>query len=71
MLRLAQIETADTTDQQVADGKVEQAPQNIDRRGGQAYTGWRCEGTLESMSGDAIPEMGQRVRQERASEKVR
>jgi len=26
VLRLAQIETADTTDQQVADGKVEQAP---------------------------------------------
>lgn len=37
---LAQIEAADTAHKQVADGKVEEAPQGIDHRGGQAYPGW-------------------------------
>ena len=37
---LAQIEAADATDQQVADGQVEQAPQDIHRRGRQAYSRW-------------------------------
>ena len=37
VLGLAQIKVAHTTNQQVADGKVEEAPQDIDHRGGQAY----------------------------------
>lgn len=31
VLGLAQIEVADTTDEQVADGKVEEAPENINQ----------------------------------------
>lgn len=31
---IAQIEVADTTNEQVADGKVEEAPKHIDCRGG-------------------------------------
>jgi hypothetical protein len=30
---LAQIEAADTTDEHVANSKIEEAPQNIDHRG--------------------------------------
>jgi len=71
VLRLPQIEVADTTDQQVAGGKVEKTPQDIHRRGGQAHSRWRCEGTLESMARDSIAEMGQGVRQECAPEEVR
>ena len=37
---LAQTEAADTTNEQVADGKVEEAPEDIDHRGGQAHPGW-------------------------------
>src|SRR5580692_6401186 len=37
---LAQIEAADTTDEHVAHSKIEEAPQNIDHRGGQAFPGW-------------------------------
>jgi hypothetical protein len=36
---LSQIEGADTTDKKVADGKVEKPPQDVDYRGGQAYSG--------------------------------
>jgi len=31
MRRFAQIETTDTTDQQITDGKIEEAPCDIDR----------------------------------------
>ncbi len=37
VLGLAQIKAAHATDKQVADGKVEEAPCDIDGRGGQAY----------------------------------
>jgi hypothetical protein len=47
---LAQIEAADTTNQEVSDGKVEEAPYHIDYRGGQAHPRWRCKGALEGMS---------------------
>jgi hypothetical protein len=39
MPEVTQIEGADTADEKVADGKIEKAPQDIDHRGGQAYTG--------------------------------
>ena len=68
---LAQIETADTADKQVADGKVEESPKDIDHRGRQSYSGWRCEGALEGMAGDPIAEMRQGVREECAPEEVR
>ena len=70
MLGLAQIEVAHTTNQQVADGKVEEAPQDIDHRGGQAYPGRGCKWALEGVPRDPVAEMGQRVREECASKKV-
>jgi len=50
VLGLAEIEAADTADKQVGDGKIEKAPQDIDRRGRQAHSGGRCEGALEGMT---------------------
>jgi hypothetical protein len=38
VLRLAQVEVADATDELMANGKVEEAPQDIDHRGGQAFS---------------------------------
>ena len=35
---VAQIEAAHPADEQIGYGEVEESPQNIDRRGGQAYT---------------------------------
>lgn len=69
--RLAQIKTADTTDEQISDGEIEQAPRDIDHRGRQAHAGRRCERALERMPGDPIAEMGQSVREEYAPEEVR
>ena len=67
---LAQVEAADATDEQVGDGKVEQAPKDIDRRGGQAFAGRRCEGTLEGIARYSIDKMGHCVGQECAPEEV-
>ncbi len=41
---LAQIEAADTTDEQIADGKIKEAPYDIDRRGRQAHPGGDAKG---------------------------
>jgi hypothetical protein len=39
---LAQIKAADTTDEQIADGKIKEAPCDVDRRGGPAHSGWQA-----------------------------
>ncbi len=39
VLGLAKIEAADTADEQVTNGEVKEPPNDIDDRGGQAYTG--------------------------------
>ena len=70
VLGLAQIEAAHTTDKQVADGEVEEAPQDIDHRRGQAYPRGGSEGALEGLPRNPVAEMGQGVREERAPEKV-
>ena len=67
---LVQVEVPDPAHQQIADSKVEEAPQDIDRRGRQPDTGRGREGTLEGMARDPIAEMGQRVREEGAPEEV-
>ncbi len=67
----AQFEVPDPAHKQIADSKVEEAPQDIDRRGRQTYP-WRGrEGTLEGMARDPIAEMGQRVCEEGAPKEVR
>ena len=68
---LAQLEVADPAHKQIADSKIEEAPQDIDRRGRQPYPGRGCEGTLEGMSRDPIAQMGKRVSEEGAPEKIR
>ena len=68
---LAQFEVPDPAHKQIADSKVEQAPQDIDRRGRQSYAGRGREGALKGMARDPIAEMGQRVREEGAPEEVR
>ncbi len=61
---LAEIEATHTTNEQVADGKIEQAPEDIDCRGRQTHSRWRCEGALKRMPRDPIAQMGQGVREE-------
>ena len=68
---LAQFEVPDPAHKQIADSKVEEAPQDIDRRGRQPYPGRGGEGTLEGMARDPIAEMGQRVHEKGAPEEVR
>jgi hypothetical protein len=68
---LAQIEAADATDKQIADDEIKETPRDIDYRGGQAFPGRRCKRTLEGMPRDSIAEMGQSIREKRASEEVR
>jgi hypothetical protein len=71
MLRLAQFEVPNPAHQQIADSKVEEPPQNIDRRRRQPYSRRGGEGTLEGMARDPITEVGERVRDENAPEEVR
>src|ERR1019366_10801289 len=71
VLGLAQIETADTADEQVADSQIEKAPQDIDRRGRQPFPRRVRERTLEGMARNPIAEMRQGVREECAPEEVR
>jgi hypothetical protein len=68
---LTQIEAAHATDQQVAEGEIEEAPQYIYRRRGQAYPWWRREGTLERVPRDSIAQVRDSVGKERAPEEVR
>lgn len=70
MPSLAQIEAADTADKQITDSKVEEAPQDIDRRGRQPNSGRGGKRALEGMARDPIAKMGQRVREEGTPEKV-
>jgi hypothetical protein len=70
VLCLAQIKAADTTNKQVANRKVEEAPQDVDPRGRQAYPRGRCKGALKGVSRDSVAEMGQRVREEYSREKI-
>lgn len=67
---LAQFEVPDPAHQQIADSQVEEAPQDIDRRGRQPHPGRGREGTLESMTRDPVAEMGQCIREESTPEKV-
>ena len=71
MQGLSQLEVPDPAHKQIADSKIEEAPQYIDRRGRQPYPGRRREGTLEGMTRDPIAEMGKRVSEEGAPKKVR
>jgi len=61
VLRLAQIEVADATDEQVGDAEVEKSPKNIDHRRGQTFAGRGRERALEGMTGDSVAEMGKTV----------
>src|SRR5579863_5722158 len=66
----AQVEAADTTDEQIGDCKIEKAPEDVDRRGGQAFARRGCKRTLKGIARDSIDEMGHRVGQECAPEEV-
>ena len=71
MSDLTQLKVPDLAHKQISDSKVEDAPQDIDRRRRQPYPGRGREGALESMARDPVAEMGQRVREEGAPEEVR
>jgi len=70
MLGLAQIEVAYAADQKVSQAQIEEAPKDIDRRGGQALARRRCEGALKGMSRDSVAEMRQCICEERSPKKV-
>jgi hypothetical protein len=69
--RLTQIEAADAADEQISDSSIKEPPCDIDRRGGQAYAGGRCEWALEGMSRDSVAEMRQSIREKYATDEVR
>ena len=68
MLRLAQIESANTGHQHVSDDQIEHSPQDIDHRRGQALAGRRCERALEGAAGNAAYKIGDRVCEEGPAE---
>jgi len=70
VLRLLQFEGANAADEDIADRKVEKSPIDVDGRGRKADPGRGGEGALEGVPRDAIDEMGDCVRQERAAEEI-
>ena len=61
--RCAQAEAADAAKEQIGHGKIEESPEDIDCRRGQALSRRRCEGALEGAARDSVNEMGQAVGQ--------
>ena len=47
---LAEFEAPNPAHEQISDGKIEEAPQHVHRRGRQPYTGRSGKGTLEWMT---------------------
>jgi len=62
VLGLAQIKAAHATDKQVADGKVEEAPCDIDGRGGQAYPSGDAKGLWKACPEIPLPRWGRAFR---------
>jgi hypothetical protein len=70
VLGLLQVEIADTAHEQIGDGEIQEPPEDIDPRGRQTNPGRVRKGALEGMPRDSIAEMGKRVGEEGAPEKV-
>ena len=70
MACVAQVEGADAADEEVADGKVEEAPEDIDCRRRHAQARWGGEGAVERNAGDSMDEMGDGVGEESAMRRV-
>src|ERR1700722_8916265 len=65
-----QVELADAADQQVANGQVEEAPQHVDRRRRQTFTGRARKRALKRPSHHPADEVRNGVGEEGAAEKV-
>ena len=62
---------ADAAQEEVRDGEIEKTPENVDRRGGEAFAGWLGEGGLKGVSHDTADEMRSGVGEKHAAEEVR
>ena len=67
---VAKLELPDPAQEQIGNGKIEEAPKDVDRRGGQAFPRRGRKGALEGMARDPVAEMGKRVREECSAEEV-
>src|SRR5258707_607398 len=65
-----QVELADVAGQHVADGQIEKAPQHVDRRRRQAFTGRTRERALKRPPHHSADEVRDRVGEESAAEKI-
>src|SRR5277367_4657093 len=66
----AQIEVSDTADQDISDGEVEKAPQDVDGRGGEAFAARLGERALKRPSHRACGEVGDCVAKKNPAEKI-
>ena len=66
-----QAEAANPADEQPGDGEIEEAPENIHRGGGQAFSRRFGEGALKGAARDAVGQMRQGVGEERSAKEVR
>src|ERR1700679_3107962 len=67
----AQVEVSDTADQDIGDGEVEKAPQDVDGRRGEAFAARLGEGALKRPSHRASGEVGDCVAKKHPAEKIR
>lgn len=70
VLDRAEIELADSADEQVGDDEVERAPEHVDRRGRQPLARRLGEGRLERLAPDAGHEMRHGVDEYRTAAEV-
>ena len=67
----AQVEVSDLADQEVSEGEVEDAPEDVDGRRGESLTGRLGEGALKRTTQHPAHEVGDRVAEKSAAEEVR
>ena len=67
----ARIENTHAREEQISNQRIEESPDNIDRRRGEPFAGWFGEGTLEGASHGAGDKMRNRVCRKNAREEVR
>ena len=67
MPRAPEVESTDASQQDIRHGQVKQAPEDVDRRRRQTLAGWRREGALKRVAGDAVDQVGDCVGQENAT----
>jgi len=63
-----EVEVGDADEEEVGEGEVERAPEDVDGGGGETLAGWFGEGALEGAALETANEVGDSVDEEGASE---